>query len=215
MNQCILEVVNEMIFHDIYYRDIFILKNKVNFIIGSSGAGKTTLLKLFNATYTPDSGKILYLGKDIEEIDTISLRKEIVLASQALYLFDASIKDNFRQFYEYRGEPVPSDNTIEKFLEICCVPFTLDHDCTRMSGGEKQRVYMAILLSFCPKVLLLDEPTSALDKDNSQMVMKNITHFCKENEITLVVVSHDGKITEVFAENIINLQGGKRNEGNR
>lgn len=213
MDQRILEV-KEMIFHDIHYRDIAILENKVNFIVGSSGAGKTTLLKLFNATYTPESGEILYRGEDIEGIDTIRLRKEILLASQTLYLFDDSIKDNFIQFYEYRGEPVPSDDTIEKFLEICCVPFSIDHDCTRMSGGEKQRVYMAILLSFCPKVLILDEPTSALDKDNSQMVMKNITVFCKENDVTLVVVSHDGKITEAFAENIITLQGGKRNEGN-
>lgn len=211
MDKNILEAKG-LIFHDIHYPDIYIIKNKVNFIIGSSGAGKTTLLRLFNATASPDNGKILYLGEDISKIDTIKLRNDILLVNQTIYLFDATIRENFLQFYEYRGEVAPTGQIMEKFLAICCIPFPLDHDCTRMSGGERQRIYMAILLSFYPKVLLLDEPTSALDKENSLMVMQNIAVFCKENETTLIVVSHDGKITEAFAENIINLQGGRLNE---
>ena len=93
------------------------------------------------------------------------------------------------------------------FLDLCSVPFSLDNDCTKMSGGERQRIYIAIFLSLKPKILMLDEPTSALDKQNSNDVIKNIIDYCKENEITIIVVSHDGNITEKFADHVINIGG--------
>ncbi len=99
----------------------------------------------------------------------------------------------------------PSKEEMKYFLDICCVPFSLDSDCTTMSGGEKQRVYIAIFLSFKPKILMLDEPTSALDKENSANVMKNVLSYCTEHGITVVVVSHDSNITEIFADNILEI----------
>jgi putative ABC transport system ATP-binding protein len=76
-----------------------------------------------------------------------------------------------------------------------------------MSGGERQRVYIAIFLSFLPKVIMLDEPTSALDKENSTKVIQNIIAFCKEKGIVVIIVSHDNQIVEHFAENIITIGG--------
>lgn len=189
----------------LHYQDIIIIKGKVNFIVGSSGTGKSTLLRLFNGTYSPSEGSIIYLGTDIAEMDTIELRKEVLLISQSVYLFDASIRDNFKEFYEYRGMEVPENQRMQEYLKICNISFPLDHDCTSMSGGERQRVYIAIFLSFLPKVIMLDEPTSALDKENSQQVMNNVINFCKEHEITVIIVSHDPQITETFADNVITI----------
>lgn len=195
-----------LIFNElITYRDIQIQKNKANFIVGKSGTGKSTLLRLFNSTLSPSSGNIFYAEKDINEIDTIALRQEVLLISQSVYLFDESIRENFKQFYEYRDLTPPSEEEMKYFLELCCVPFSLDSNCTIMSGGERQRVYIAIFLSLNPRVLMLDEPTSALDKQNSKNVMENILTYCKENEITVIVVSHDSNLTEMFAENIIEI----------
>lgn len=189
----------------IHYDEIQVPSKKVNFIVGSSGTGKSTLLRLFNGTLSPSSGSIYYEEKDIETIDTIELRKEILLISQSIYLFDGSIEDNFRQFYEYRGLEVPSQDDMKYFLDICCIPFELNKDCTTMSGGERQRVYIAIFLSFQPKIIMLDEPTSALDKENSHNVIRNVLTFCKEKGITVIVVSHDPNLTETFAENMITI----------
>lgn len=187
----------------IYYQDIKIIKDKVNFIVGASGTGKSSLLRLFNGTLSPSGGEIYYQSTNILEMDTIELRKEVSLISQSVFLFDESIRENFRLFYDYRGLDKPSDHMMEEYLKICNISFSLDKDCTTMSGGERQRVYLAIFLSFMPKVIMLDEPTSALDKDNGLTVIQNVVDFCKNNNITVIIISHDNHLTQSFGENII------------
>lgn len=203
MENIILRTKNLSFNNLIYYKDIYIENNKANFIVGKSGTGKSTLLRLFNDTLSPSSGSIYYSENDISEMDTILLRQELLLISQTVYLFDASIKENFKQYYSYRDMPPPSDDEMKHFLNLCSVRFSLDSNCTIMSGGERQRVYIAIFLSFKPKVLMLDEPTSALDKQTGIEVMDNILDYCKKNEITVVAVSHDVNLTDKFAENVI------------
>lgn len=189
----------------IQYNDIVIPKGKVTFISGESGMGKSTLLKLFNGVLSPSRGRILYEGRDIIELDTIKLRKEISLVSQDVFLFDSTIKDNFKLFYEYRDQAPATDEEIRKFLTICGISFSLDKDCTTMSGGERQRVYIAIFLSFLPDVIMLDEPTSALDDKNSDIIMGNIIMFCKKNNISVIVVSHDNVLADRYAENHLKI----------
>lgn len=213
MNSLILETKDLSFNGIINYKDIQIIKGKVNFIVGKSGSGKSTLLRLFNGTLSPSYGKIIYSGNDIDEMDMIDLRQEILLISQSVYLFDKSIKENFEQFYDYRDIMPPSEEEMKYFLDLCNVPFSLDKNCTIMSGGERQRIYIAIFLSFKPKILMLDEPTSALDKQTGNVVMENIISYCKENEITVIIVSHDGNITGKFADNVITI-GGEDNARN-
>ncbi|MBE5965384.1 MAG: ABC transporter ATP-binding protein [Lachnospiraceae bacterium] len=214
MDRAIFETRNLSFRDKIYYPDMKIQKDKVNFIVGRSGTGKSTLLRLLNGTLTPSGGEIWYQGREISEIDTIALRKEVSLISQSVYLFDTSIQENFRQFYEYRGMEVPSKERMMEYLKMCQISFPLDKDCTTMSGGERQRVYIAIFLSFLPKVIMLDEPTSALDKDNSKKVIQNVIDFCREKEIAVIVVSHDNQIITAFAENIVSIgeKGEEKNE---
>lgn len=197
---------DNLIFMNIKYQRISIEKESVTFIVGESGTGKSTLLKLFNQTVSQTSGDIYFEGKNVEEYCAVELRKHISLISQSVFLFDDTIKANFEKFYEYRGEKIISNDDIRFFLNLCCIPFELDKDCTTMSGGERQRVYTAIFLSFKPKVIMLDEPTSALDNKNSYDIIQNIISFCKENHITVIIVSHDKNLTQKFAEKIISIE---------
>lgn len=205
--QNILFQTRELSFNNsIFYNDITILKDKVTFIVGESGAGKTTLLKMFNGVITPSGGEIFYNGKNLAELDTICLRKEVSLISQEVFLFDRSIKENFQQFYEYREQACLNDEEINKLLSLCCIPISAESSCTTLSAGERQRVYLAIFLSFLPKVLLLDEPTSALDCNCSSRLLENIISFCKESDISIVIVSHDRELTEKYGEEIISIK---------
>jgi len=184
----------------IKYDDVTIPKGKVTFISGESGTGKSTLLKLLNGILTSSSGRIIYEGRDLSEFDTIELRKRVSLVSQDVFLFDTTIEQNFIRFYEYRDQSPPGTDEMKRFLALCGVPLSLDKDCTTMSGGERQRVYIAIFLSFLPKVIMLDEPTSALDQKNSGIVLENIISFCKKNDMTIIIVSHDQALKDRFAE---------------
>lgn len=192
----------------IRYPDMEISEGGATFICGESGSGKSTLLKLLNGVISPAGGTIFYSGKNIEEYNPIALRREVLLASQSVYLFDATIKDNFNKYYTYLDlKPLPEE-AMESFLDICSVHLPLDSSCSIMSGGERQRVFIAINLSLPSKVLLLDEPTSTLDHKNAHLLIKNIKSFCRQAEKTLLVVSHDRAIADQYADHIIDLTGG-------
>jgi len=202
----ILETKNLSFKSILKYPDISIPHGRATFITGPSGGGKSTLLKLFNSMLNPSSGEVFYDGQNIAILDTITLRQKVLLIGQGVFLFDNTVRDNFLQFYDCRELPPPSDEKIKEFLDICCAPFPLDTPCTNMSGGERHRVYMAVCTSFMPEVLMLDEPTSALDSENSYQVMRNIVDLCHNNNITLIVVSHDQKLTDMFSENTIEIK---------
>ena len=187
------------------YDDFTINKNEIVFVVGKSGSGKSTLLKLINNTIQMKSGKIFYKDTNILNIKPVELRRNIMMTSQENFLFDMTIKENFHEFYKLRDLENLTDDEIVKFLKIADFDVDLNLDVEKLSGGEKQRVFLAIVLSMRPAVLLLDEPTSALDSNTAFNMMKNIVDYCKHNDITLVVVSHARNLMDEFADKTIDL----------
>nr|WP_281683236.1 ABC transporter ATP-binding protein [Finegoldia magna] len=187
------------------YDDFSIDKNEVVFVVGKSGSGKSTLLKLINNTLQMKSGRIFYKDENILNIKPVELRKNIIMTSQENFLFDMTIRENFHEFYKLRDLEELTDEEIATFLRITNFDVDLNLNVEKLSGGEKQRVFLAIALSLNPEVLLLDEPTSALDNKTAFDMMKNIVDYCKHNDITLVVVSHARQLVDEFADKIIDL----------
>ena len=187
------------------YDDFTINKNEIVFIVGKSGSGKSTLLKLINNTLQMKSGRIFYKDTNILNVKPVELRRNIMMTSQENFLFDMTIKENFHEFYKLRDLENLTDDEIVKFLKIADFDVDVNLDVEKLSGGEKQRVFLAIALSMRPAVLLLDEPTSALDSNTAFDMMKNIVDYCKHNDITLVVVSHARNLVDEFADKTIDL----------
>jgi putative ABC transport system ATP-binding protein len=202
-------VTKGLVSRNISYPDITVQSSRTTFIVGESGTGKTTLLKLFNQTETQTSGTVLFFGSDLSG-KTMELRRNAILCGQNVFLFNDTIRENFNEFRKYADHSCMDDHDIIKFLRICCAPEDLDKQCKNMSGGERARVFLAVHLSFMPRVMMLDEPTSALDHDTANAVIGNIKTYCVENGITLIVVSHDRGIVDTFADHIVDL-GGKKN----
>lgn len=192
-------------FNNLIYKDITIEEKKITFIKGRSGGGKTTLFRFLNKTNTPDSGEIFYKGKNLKELNSLELRKKVLLINQQLYLFKGSVSDNFKTFYEYAEKKCLSEKEIKKFLNLCCINIELGKNVQTLSGGEKQRVFLAINLSFEPDIFLLDEITSALDSKTSKKLMENLIDYFKENQKTAVIISHSEEIIRNFAEEIIEI----------
>ena len=192
----------------IQYPDISFKEKTFTFITGESGCGKSTLLKLLNATLLPQQGQIFYRNHDISQENILEYRRKVLLVPQEVFLFEDSVKENFRIFYSMREQAIPSDETIKHFLHICHADFAIDNSCTTLSGGERQRVFLALFLSFLPDVLLLDEPTAALDENTSVILLTNIKSFCEENGITPICVCHNPELVQKFAQEVICLNKG-------
>lgn len=190
---------------DLTYPNIVFEEDKTYLIVGPSGIGKSTLLRLINATLPLDEGMIFYQGKDIQTYPLLALRKELSLFGQDVFLFDGSIQSNFNQFYKYRGEALLDQATITYYLQMMGLALSLDQNVQSCSGGERQRIALAIFLSFQPRVLLLDEPTSALDQQSSITLMERLIPYCKAHHIQLVMVSHHVELMQRYFDEIIDL----------
>ncbi len=98
---------------------------------------------------------------------------------------------------------------MRKYLSLCSADFPLDSQCKSMSGGERQRIFLAICISLEPETLLLDEPTSALDDKTGNILFENLTKYCRENDKTLVVISHNKELAQDFGDRVIDLGRSK------
>jgi len=205
MNELLFKASNLTYKANLTYDSIKIKKGMINFIVGESGSGKSTFLKLLNKSINSISGELLYKGTPIDEYEPIALRREVSLVSVEPFLFDESILENFKTFYSLRELPMPKRDYINYITELCYVNVPLEQNASTLSSGERQRVYISIFLSLCPKVIMLDEPTSALDEKNSHKIIENIIKFCKEKHIDIINVSHDKNIVDEFCENKIEI----------
>jgi len=184
-------------------------KNMITAILGSSGGGKTTFLRLLNNMITADQGKITYKNKEIDKYDPVQLRREVVMLPQDPEIFKGSIKDNFKITEEIADNGVSENINYEELLQKVSLTQNLDDNADNLSGGEKQRLALARVMLLEPEVLLLDEPSSSLDKKTEEKIIKMVVDYVRENDRTLIMVTHSPDIAEKFADRIINIEAGK------
>ena len=184
-------------------------KNMITAILGSSGGGKTTFLKLLNNMITADQGKIMYKDKDIESYAPVALRREVVMLPQDPEIFKGSIKDNFKITEEISDNGISKNLNYEKLLTKVSLTQNLNDAADNLSGGEKQRLALARVMLLEPEVLLLDEPSSSLDHKTEAKIIKMVVDYVRENNRTLIMVTHSPDIAEKFADRIINIEAGK------
>lgn len=164
-------------------------------ITGASGQGKTTLLKMLAGISSPDSGTISYNNLQFSWQTAKTIRKSISYLPQGVDLMAA----NGNELCTLLGaDPIRSYPIMKIFLlskEIMQQPFS------ELSGGEKQRLLLSIILSFSRPILLLDEPTSALDSKSTERLMD---YLWQKPELTVVSTSHN-PIWEDRCDNVIRL----------
>lgn len=200
---------------DVRYRDILdiphleIPKGQVTCIVGKSGSGKTTLMRLLNRMISPDAGTITYLGTPITEIDPIQLRRRVVMLPQSPVMFDGTIRDNLLKGLAFAGKPMVDDTDLHRIMDVMDLRKDLEGDASTLSGGEKQRVALGRVLVMRPEVALLDEPSSALDRGTERTIMERLVAGAREDNVTLVIVTHSRPLAEAIAENLIEMEGGR------
>jgi putative ABC transport system ATP-binding protein len=192
--------------------DLTIKAQAVTFIVGESGSGKTTLLRLLNKMISPDSGEIYYKGEPLSAVDSVSLRRSVVMLSQAPAIFDGSIKDNLLIGLEFACKPSASDDALLEMLKRVNLGKPLNQSAANLSGGEKQRIALGRVLLMNPEVLLLDEPSSSLDEETETLIFDVLTDYTRKNNRTMICVSHSKKKAACCADHIFEIKSRRAQE---
>ena len=163
-------------------------------LVGPSGGGKTTICHLIPHFYDIVSGELLIDGREIHTMTLESLRRNIGIVQQDIYLFNASIKENIL----YGRLDATDDEVVEaaKRANIHDYIMTLPEGYetqigergVRLSGGQKQRLSIARVFLKNPPILILDEATSALDNTTETMIQQALDELCRGR--TTIVVAH-------------------------
>lgn len=186
-----------------------IKREKITAILGSSGGGKTTFLKLLNNMISADKGEIKYNNQKIQKYDPVKLRREIVMLPQNPVIFEGSIKDNLEKTEIIADKKISSQEKYLTLLKKVNLSQSLNKNAAELSGGEKQRLALARVILLEAKVLLLDEPSSSLDQKTERKIIKMVVKYIKENNKTLIMVTHNKNIAEKYSDEIIKIEKGK------
>lgn len=163
-------------------------------LVGPSGSGKTTICSLLPRFYDVTEGRVTIDGNDVRKLTLESLRSQIGLVSQDVYLFGGSIKDNIA----YGKPEATMDEIVDAAKKANIHDFIMElpdkYDTfvgergTRLSGGQKQRISIARVFLKNPPVLVLDEATSALDNESERFIQKSLEELAKDR--TTITIAH-------------------------
>lgn len=189
---------------------------KTNLIIGSSGSGKTVTLKCMVGLISPDSGEIIYNGKDLtkmEEPEKKELRQQIGMLFQGSALFDSkTVLENVMfpldMFTNKRYRE--KIRRVDEILDRVNLKGANKKYPAEISGGMKKRVALARALVMNPQYLFCDEPNSGLDPQTSLVIDKLIKELTEEYNITTVINTHDMNTVMESGDHIVYMHQGKK-----
>lgn len=195
--------------------DLEIEKGKVYSIIGPNGSGKTTLIRALSRNLKPKTGQVLLDGVNIFKMNSKqTARKMAVLGQNNHTLSDVTVK-NLVQYGRYahkewwKGSDREDNRIVDWALRKTGLENLQNRKINTLSGGEKQRAWLAMSIAQKPQILLLDEPTTYLDISHQLEIMELISRLNKEEGITIVMVLHDINHAARYSDELIVVKDKK------
>jgi len=187
---------------------------QVTALVGPNGSGKSTLLKGMADELSPDAGSVRLDGRAVESFDSKELARRLGLLSQENVAPDSITVEKLvgHGRYPYRGffDGLTDDDlaAIDRAIDMAGVDHIRDREVGSLSGGQKQLVWIAMVLAQETDVLLLDEPTTFLDMHHQLEVMEIVETLRDESDKTVVVVLHDLQQAARLADHMLALKDG-------
>ena len=183
-------------------------------IIGYSGAGKSTLIRLINLLERPNEGQVIINNTDFTALSAKALRQEranIGMIFQHFNLLQTkTVAANIEMPMKLLGwSAAEREKRLNELLEFIDLKHKKDAYPDELSGGQKQRVGIARALANHPKILLCDEATSALDPQTTKSVLALLKKINKEQNITIVMVTHEMDVIESVCDYVAVMEAGK------
>ncbi|MEY8338260.1 ABC transporter ATP-binding protein [Lachnospiraceae bacterium 62-35] len=194
--------------------DFALNKGEFCAIVGPSGSGKSTLLNMLAGLEKPSRGEIVIAGTHIEKMTERQLvtfrRQHVGFIFQSYNLLQTmNAVENVALPLSFRGVPKKErEKKAEKYLKLVGLEKQMKHMANEMSGGQQQRVGIARALAVNPQIIFADEPTGNLDSKTTMEVLKLMRKIVREQEQTLIMVTHDNHLAG-FADKQIHIVDGK------
>ena len=193
--------------------DFTMYKGEFCAIVGPSGSGKSTLLNMLAGLEKPSKGEIIIGKTHIEKLKENELvafrRRQVGFIFQSYNLLQTlNAVENVALPLSFRGVPKKERNAIaKKYLKEVGLEKQMKHMANAMSGGQQQRVGIARALAVQPQIIFADEPTGNLDTKTTQEVLKLMRRIVREQNQTLVMVTHDNYIASFADRQFHNVDG--------
>ena len=192
--------------------NIRVERGEVFALIGPTGAGKTTLLRLIDLLDSPTSGRIYFDGTDVTGSGKriLAARRRMAFVLQKPVVFNTSVYQNIAYGLKWRGmEKGDVQQKASSILEMVCLAADKNRNAVTLSGGEVQRVAIAIAIATEPEVLLLDEPTANLDPVSASRIEQLIIGIIERYATTIIMATHDMSQGQRLADRISVLVNGE------
>ncbi len=194
--------------------DLEIARGEFIALRGASGAGKSTLLHLLGGLDSPNSGEILFDGRDLAKFSESELthfrNRRVGFMFQAYHLLPelTALENACLPARIARISAASVEKRGQELLEMVGLKDRIDHKPYELSGGEQQRVALARALVAEPELLLADEPTGNLDSRTGMEIIELLKGLCVKRQTTLVIATHDAKVA-ACAQRVIELVDGR------
>lgn len=196
--------------------DLTIKRGEMIAIIGKSGSGKSTLLNMIGGLETPSAGRLVVAGRDMasyNEKELTKYRKKTVgfvwqKSTRNLFPF-MTVRENVETPMAFsKGKEKERQSRAMELLKMVGMERHADKFPGQLSGGEQQRVAIAVALANDPEILLADEPTGAVDTKTSGQIFELFQKLNQEYKITIIIVTHDIKLAEKV-DRVVMIADGK------
>lgn len=183
-----------------------IQEGKITGITGPNGSGKSTLINIISGMDKEFEGKVLYNGRALDK----EVQKNMTHVFQKPYLFRRRVYENIAYPLRLRNyDKKEEEALVKQVIKNLEIDQLIDKKGHLLSGGETQKVALARVLVFNPKLLLLDEPTSNIDPESIKIMEREIMRFNKEHQGTVLIITHNLEQAERICDDIIYLNFGK------
>lgn len=195
--------------------NVGIEKGKITTILGPNGSGKSTLLSIFAGLNKPSAGEVIIKGKSIKSLKHKDLAKEIATVHQQNTVpSDITVKElvsygRIPHKKYFQGNNDSDDEIIEWAIKRTGLENLKDKAVMSMSGGERQRAFIAMALAQKSEILFLDEPTTYLDIYHQVEILELVKELNKESNLTVVMVLHDINQAIKYSDNVIVMKSGQ------
>jgi len=184
-------------------------------LLGPNGSGKTTLLRLLSGVLRPAQGRVTLDGADLQRLSRRQVAQRVAVVLQELHVpFGFSAREMVamgRAPYLgfLAGEGVADRRAVERAMAVTHTTYLAERPYNELSGGEQQRVRLAMALAQEPRILLLDEPTVHLDLNHQVEVLELVRQRNREADLTVLAAMHDLNLAALYFDRLVLLQAGR------